>query len=80
MVKDVGPFSMFCPAPNTCYQIMPSNIFYVAIGTFNPRDATPAGLETASCKIDFGQLPTNDVGLVHDERGKLTIMVDKPRL
>ncbi|KAI1177883.1 hypothetical protein F4777DRAFT_576695 [Nemania sp. FL0916] len=80
MVKDVGPFTMFCPAPNTIYQIMPSNIFYVAIGSFNPRDATPEGLEAASCKIDFNQLPSNDVDLVHDERGKLTIMANKPRL
>ncbi|KAI0390901.1 hypothetical protein F5Y17DRAFT_37005 [Xylariaceae sp. FL0594] len=80
MVKDVGPFAMFCPAPNTSYQIMPSNVFYVAIGTFYPRDATPEGLETSSCKIDFNQLPSNDVGLVHDERGKLTVFANKPRL
>jgi hypothetical protein len=80
MVKDVGPFALFCPAPNTIYQIMPSNIYYVAIGIFNPRDATPEGLETSSCKIDFSQLPSNDVGLVHDERGKLTVAISKPRL
>jgi len=59
---------------------MPSNVFYVAIGTFNPRDATPEGLETSSCMIDFNQLPSNDVGLVHDERGKLTVVAIKPRL
>ena len=80
LVKDIGPIAMFCPAPNTTYQITPSDCFYVAIGRFSPRDPTPEGLEASSCKIDFAQLQSYDVGLVHDEWGKLAVVVNKARL
>lgn len=71
---------MFCPTPNTVYQVKPSNLFYVAIGSYAPRAGTPEGLEASSCMIDFGQLQSNDVGLVHDEYGKLSVVVEKPKL
>ncbi|RMZ71712.1 hypothetical protein GMOD_00006855 [Pyrenophora seminiperda CCB06] len=80
MAKDIGPFALFCPTPNTVYQIKPSSVFYIAKGVFAPRDETPEELETSSCKIDFGELQSNDAGLLHDEFGKLHLVVVKPKL
>jgi hypothetical protein len=69
----IGPYATFVPAPNQTYQIKPSKVFFVTIGQYNARDLVKDGLRTstASIRVDFGDLGTNDVQLVHDEQGKL---------
>ncbi|KAH8724860.1 hypothetical protein GQ44DRAFT_616949 [Phaeosphaeriaceae sp. PMI808] len=76
-VKDIGPFAMFCPSPNTQYEITPSNIYYVIARPFNPRDSTTEFLENAACKINFSASEPSNVSLVHDEHGTLSAIVNK---
>ncbi|KAK2605657.1 hypothetical protein N8I77_008481 [Diaporthe amygdali] len=73
----IGAYATFVPAPNQTYQVKPSKVFYVAIGTYNARDLVKEGLRTATAtfRVDFEELSTNDVQLVHDERGNLQRLV-----
>jgi len=71
----IGPYATFVPAPNQTYQIKPSKVFYITVGTFNARDlAKTDTLKTlpSTCHIDFDALATDAVQLVHDTHGNLT--------
>ena len=65
------------PGPNQTYQVKPSRVFYVVIGTYNARDIVNKALRTATAtfRVDFEELGTDDVQLVHDERGTLQVLV-----
>ena len=62
--------------PNTTYQIQPSKVFYLVEGDFVPRDRAKAEALKAlpsTCKVDFEELATDTIQLVHDDRGRLVI-------
>jgi hypothetical protein len=59
---------------------MPSNRFYVTIGSFNVRDIVKKPLKTSSdtVLVDFDALATDSVSLVHDAYNNLTLQVSPP--
>jgi len=75
LVRDVGPYATFTPQPNTLYWIIPGNIFYLMSGHHKPRDVIKEEMEhsTSTVMINFDQLRTDDVQIVHDKNGKLVI-------
>jgi len=77
--QSVGPYATFVPEPGEIYQVCPSTIFYIVQGRFNARDPIPKNLESApsTCRVDFKELQTDTVSVVHDEHGKLSIQVSE---
>lgn len=75
--QNVGPYATFVPAPNESYQIKPSPVFYIAVGKFSPRDIITEQVKSlpGTCRIDFGQLETNQVSIVHNDQNKLVPQV-----
>ncbi|UZP37027.1 hypothetical protein NXS19_004843 [Fusarium pseudograminearum] len=59
---------------------MPSNKFYVTIGSFYVRDIVKKPLQTSSdtALVDFDQLATENVSLVHDAYNNLSIQATPP--
>ncbi|CAH0052043.1 unnamed protein product [Clonostachys solani] len=75
--QDIGPYATFVPVPNQTYQIMPSNKFYITMGEFNTRDLVkkPQEIGTDTVLVDFDQLATDRVSIVHDANNNLTVQV-----
>ncbi|KAF9775584.1 hypothetical protein IL306_006292 [Fusarium sp. DS 682] len=71
--QNVGPYATFVPGPNESYQIKPSTVFYIAVGKFSPRDIITEQVKSqpGTCRIDFGQLETNQVSIIHNDQNKL---------
>ncbi|OBS23316.1 hypothetical protein FPOA_03865 [Fusarium poae] len=78
--QEIGSYVTFIPSPGQTYVIMPSNKFYVTIGDFNVRDIVKKPLKTSSdtVLIDFDQLATDRVSLVHDAYNNLSIQATPP--
>ncbi|KAF4453770.1 hypothetical protein F53441_3596 [Fusarium austroafricanum] len=78
--QDIGLYVTFVPNPAQTYLIMPSNKFYVTIGSFNVRDIVKKPLKTSSdtVLVDFDELATDRVSLVHDAYNNLTIQASPP--
>ncbi|KAG6367304.1 hypothetical protein INS49_001491 [Diaporthe citri] len=77
MRRTIGFHATFVPGPNQTYQIEPSKVFHVAIGSYNARNIVKKSLRTATAtfRVDFEELGTDDVQLVHGERGNLQRLV-----
>ncbi|CAG9951192.1 unnamed protein product [Clonostachys rosea f. rosea IK726] len=75
--QDIGPYATFVPVPNQTYQIMPSNKFYITMGEFNTRDLVkkPQEIGTDTVLVDFDQLATDRVSIVHDANNNLAVQV-----
>ncbi|KAK1754832.1 hypothetical protein QBC47DRAFT_413752 [Echria macrotheca] len=74
--QDIGTYATFVPSPGQTYQIIPSNKFYVTLGTFSVRDVVklPDHLPAPdTVVVDFDELATDQVTLVHDSYGKLNL-------
>jgi len=82
MRQNIGPYATFVPEPGQEYQIAPSKVFYVVVGQFNPYDLTSQPLSDVGtiasgiCKVDFSILQTDQVTLVHTDRGELIRQVE----
>ncbi|KAL6714843.1 hypothetical protein ACLMJK_007103 [Lecanora helva] len=75
LIREIGPYVVFTPSPNQLYQIKPSNTFYVVASDEDTRAPVTPELKERACKIDFNLLRTNDVLLLHNDRGELTIQL-----
>jgi hypothetical protein len=78
--QEIGSYVTFIPSPGQTYVIMPSNKFYVTIGDFNVRDIVKKPLKASSdtVLVDFDQLATDRVSLVHDAYNNLSIQATPP--
>ncbi|EKJ70225.1 hypothetical protein FPSE_09599 [Fusarium pseudograminearum CS3096] len=78
--QEIGSYVTFVPSPGQTYVIMPSNKFYVTIGSFYVRDIVKKPLQTSSdtALVDFDQLATENVSLVHDAYNNLSIQATPP--
>ncbi|CAG9951190.1 unnamed protein product [Clonostachys rosea f. rosea IK726] len=56
---------------------MPSNKFYITMGEFNTRDLVkkPQEIGTDTVLVDFDQLATDRVSIVHDANNNLAVQV-----
>ncbi|KAA8895549.1 hypothetical protein FN846DRAFT_818166 [Sphaerosporella brunnea] len=74
--QDVGrAYAFFIPQPNTTYQIKPSNVFCIAAvsSDVQPRTLTTPDSNSSTCIVDFNELQSDDVQIVHDTKGDLII-------
>lgn len=70
----VQALASFMPEPALCYQVQPSNIWYVTFGAWDKGALVDVSQIVCSCTIDlinFEELRT--VRIVHDKDGILTI-------
>ncbi|KAF4337524.1 hypothetical protein FBEOM_8622 [Fusarium beomiforme] len=78
--QDIGSYVTFVPNPGQTYLIRPPNRFYVTIGSFNVRDIVKGPLKTSldTVLIDFDELATDRVSLVHDAYNNLRVQATPP--
>jgi hypothetical protein len=71
----LGFYSTFIPMPNTTYNIQPRPIFGILLGDFQPRSNFDRPTDEI-CEVDFDQLGTDDVEVVHTDRNELVIVTN----